>query len=179
MPLGMKLAPAFACTIAAEIVQLLTAMGIRCCQYVDDLLCSGATRQECQKNMDTAMEVLRWLGFTCNPDKTTGPAPRLKYIGYIIDADAGTARDKTWMHERSKCLLKRRTNGYWVSSRARYMKASEALRLQGVDITELSIPKSIGDKHLRAMAGNAIGLGNFLRFPVHQDLQNRICCHLH
>ena len=90
MPLGMRSAPAFACSIAAEIVQLLTAMGIKCCQYVDDLLVSGATRAECQQNMDTAMSVLRWLGFDCNPDKTLGPAHSLKYIGYIFDALEGT-----------------------------------------------------------------------------------------
>ena len=53
---------------------------------------------------------------------------------FCIDVDAGTSREKTWMYERSKCLLKCRTNGYWISSRARYMSAGEALRLQGVDI---------------------------------------------
>jgi hypothetical protein len=78
MPLGLALAPAFACSLSAEIVQILAAMGIKTVQYVDDALVSGSTIIECQCNMDTAMSVLRWLGFTCNQDKTTGPSTCLK-----------------------------------------------------------------------------------------------------
>ena len=90
MPLGLALAPAFACSLAAEIVQILTAMGIKAVQYVDDALVSGSTIIECQCNMDTAMSVLRWLGFTCNAAKTTGPSTCLKFIGYEFDTVAGT-----------------------------------------------------------------------------------------
>ena len=90
MPLGLALAPAFACSLAAEIVQILTAMGIKAVQYVDDALVSGSTIVECQCNMDTAMSVLRWLGFTCNAAKTTGPSTCLKFIGYEFDTVAGT-----------------------------------------------------------------------------------------
>ena len=90
MPLGLALAPAFACSLSAEIVQILAAMGIKAVQYVDDALVSGSTIIECQCNMDTAMSVLRWLGFTCNQDKTTGPSTCLKFIGYEFDTVAGT-----------------------------------------------------------------------------------------
>ena len=90
MPLGLALAPAFACSLSAEIVQILAAMGIKAVQYVDDALVSGSTVIECQCNMDTAMSVLRWLGFTCNQEKTSGPSTCLKFIGYEFDTVAGT-----------------------------------------------------------------------------------------
>ena len=90
LPLGLRLSPPFACALSGEMVQFLTAIGIDCCMYVDDLLVAASGRSACASAMRRAMAVFEWLGFSVSKGKTTGPARRLKYLGYVIDIDART-----------------------------------------------------------------------------------------
>lgn len=78
---------------------------------------------------------------------------------YCIDVDAGTDRGKNWMHNRSKCLLKCRANAYWISSRGRYLRLGEVLKIRGMNVGMLNRTQGVTDKHLIAMAGNAMSLG--------------------
>ena len=92
LPLGFKLAPAFACALSGEIVQFLAALGIKSCMYVDDLLCAADTDAECEKHITTAVSVFAWLGLRCSPEKTEGPASILQYIGYELDCENRTVK---------------------------------------------------------------------------------------
>ena len=90
VPLGLRVAPAFACGLSGELVQVLTSLGIHCSMYVDDLILCAATPEQCAADMATAVSVFSWLGLRCNPDKQAGPSKRLRYLGLIIDTVAGT-----------------------------------------------------------------------------------------
>ena len=90
VPLGLRVAPAFACGLSGEMVQFLTSLGISCSMYVDDLIIAAATPAQCEKDMATAVSVFKWLGLRCNPDKQAGPSTRLRYLGLIVDTVAGT-----------------------------------------------------------------------------------------
>ena len=90
VPLGLRVAPAFACGLSGEMVQFLTSLGIHCSMYVDDLIICAATPEQCARDMATAVSVFTWLGLRCNPDKQAGPSKRLRYLGLIIDTVAGT-----------------------------------------------------------------------------------------
>ena len=85
LPLGFKLAPAFACALSGEIVQFLAAHGVRAVMYVDDCLLIADSVEECKAAMDLALSIFRWLGLKCNDDKQQGPASVLTFIGYEID----------------------------------------------------------------------------------------------
>ena len=90
VPLGLKVAPAFACGLAGEMVQFLTSIGLSASMYVDDLICAAETDEQCAADMATAVSVFSWLGFRCNPDKQEGPSTRITYLGLVIDTEART-----------------------------------------------------------------------------------------
>ena len=90
MPLGVTVAPAFACGISGEMIQFLTAIGLNCSMYVDDAIFAAATAEQCAADMDTAESVFSWLGLRVNKKKRTGPCRRLKYLGLIIDTVSRT-----------------------------------------------------------------------------------------
>ena len=90
LPLGLKLAPAFASALSGEMMQFITSLGIDATMYVDDMICAADTEEECRAAMDTAISVFKWLGFRCNADKQEGPATCLEYLGYELDTERRT-----------------------------------------------------------------------------------------
>ena len=110
VPLGLKLAPAFACALSGEMVKYLTVVhGIKCTMYVDDWLCSATTEAQCQAHMRLAEATFEWLGFRTNPDKRDGPAASLKYVGYIFNLDDSTVSIGPSRREELLSLLRRAT----------------------------------------------------------------------
>ena len=73
LPLGLRLAPPFACALSGEMVHFLTAIGVHCTMYCDDLLIAARSDEKCSRDMDDASAFFSWLGFKCNPEKTRGP----------------------------------------------------------------------------------------------------------
>ena len=70
---GLKPAPTYASAVSMEAVRILRACGVDVVGvYIDDILIRGATRQECQRSMQRACEVLKSLGIPTN-DKAPGP----------------------------------------------------------------------------------------------------------
>lgn len=90
LPLGFKLAPAFATCTSAELTCFLNMIGIRCFLYVDDTFVVGATAAACEEAMDTAAMVFTWLGLRVAAAKRSGPARALKFLGLHFDLNKRT-----------------------------------------------------------------------------------------
>ena len=106
LPLGFKLAPAFASALSGEMIQFISSLGgcvsfklrftADATMYVDDMICADDTPDGCRRSMDIALSVFRWLGFKCNADKQEGPVgpglpqTAMTYLGYLIDTEART-----------------------------------------------------------------------------------------
>ena len=56
------------------------------------------------------------------------------------------------MYNKSKCLLKSRAKGYWVTTRVRYMTVSEMPRLHGIDPAEISCIRKVTDREVGVMS---------------------------
>ena len=70
---GLKTAPAWASVVSAELVRILEAEGIRVVGcFLDDLLIAASTKQQCQKALDKAQEMMGRLGIPAN-EKTIPP----------------------------------------------------------------------------------------------------------
>jgi DNA (cytosine-5)-methyltransferase 1 len=95
VPLGIRVAPPFACGVSGEIVCFLTSIGLHASMYVDDMFCAAATAAQCKRDMDTAGAVFRWLGLRCNDEKQQGPARALDYLGLVVDTVAQTVTIST------------------------------------------------------------------------------------
>ena len=102
LPLGLRLAPAFASGLSGEMIQVLTALGLNCSMYVDDMICVADTEAECRRHMEVALSFFRWCGFRCNAEKQEGPAKAMPYLGYLIDT---VARTVTITPDRKAALL--------------------------------------------------------------------------
>ena len=88
-PFGIKVMPAFASFISGEICRMLRSFGVaRCVYYIDDLLIVADSAEECQRQMDLAMVLLRLLGLEPAEQKTEGPATTIDFLGVdIVDGD--------------------------------------------------------------------------------------------
>ena len=78
------------CVLTAESLKILRAAGVPCSVYMDDFICAGATREECQQHLDTMLAVLRRLGWRVSTDKIVPPSQCAPWLGYILDTAAGT-----------------------------------------------------------------------------------------
>ena len=80
---GLKTAPAWASVVSAELVRILKAAGVRVIGcFIDDLLIAGSTQSECQKALDTAIDIMRRLGIPAN-EKTVQPCSPNKGIVFL------------------------------------------------------------------------------------------------
>ena len=87
MPLGLRVAPAFACSLSGEMVQFLTSLGIHCSMYVDDTIISG--RRSALRTWPPLCPCSR--GWVCAATPTSRPGQtHLRYLGLIIGTVAGT-----------------------------------------------------------------------------------------
>ena len=84
LPLGFKLAPAFACAVTSEAAQYLFSMGITVAVYVDDVLIVSDSAN-CQQDLDTVISVLGWLGFKVSKEKTVPPSKAVLFLGLYFD----------------------------------------------------------------------------------------------
>jgi len=55
--------------------------------YIDDIIVTGKTREEHLKNLDLVLTKLEQAGLKLNKAKCTFMAPKVEYLGYIIDKD--------------------------------------------------------------------------------------------
>ena len=64
-------------------MRILEAAGVRIAGcYLDDILIAGKTREECQRNLETTVKIMRRLGIPAN-DKTVLPQVPEKGIVFL------------------------------------------------------------------------------------------------
>ena len=90
LPLGFKLAPAFACAVTGEIAQYLKSIGVTVCVFVDDFLVIAPDDTLCTEHIATVTAVIEWLGLKTSPGKTEGPLPEIKFLGLLFSPLKGT-----------------------------------------------------------------------------------------
>lgn len=77
--------PALASAIMASVADILTHEGIPNVFLLDDWATAGATREECQRNLDAAVELFQRLGLRLNPAKVVPPSQVMDFLGIRID----------------------------------------------------------------------------------------------
>lgn len=77
--------PALASGVMATASDILTKKGVPNVFLIDDLATAGRTREECQKNLDTAVSLFRRLGLKLQPTKIVAPSQLMEFLGIMID----------------------------------------------------------------------------------------------
>lgn len=77
--------PAYANAIMSAVGAILRAHGIPNVHLTDDLFICGATKDECQRNLDRAIAILQQLGWRLQLEKVTPPAQEMVFLGIMVD----------------------------------------------------------------------------------------------
>jgi len=70
----------------APVSDILTKRRIPNVFMIDDMAVVGATREECQRNLDAAVDLFRRLGLRLNPAKIVPPSQVMEFLGIRIDS---------------------------------------------------------------------------------------------
>ena len=88
VPFGLSNAPAWASAISSELCDMFRAAGVlRCNAYIDDVICMGETREECQRHLDTILRVCSELGVGVKASKVQKPSTDVLYLGIRIQTE--------------------------------------------------------------------------------------------
>lgn len=83
LPFGVKSAPG----IFQQIMDTMLA-GIKgAVAYLDDIIIMGRTKEEHDVRLDAVFQRIKEFGFHVNPDKCNFFLPRIRYLGFIFDAN--------------------------------------------------------------------------------------------
>ncbi len=88
LAMGLTTAPQIFHDITQAVGRALKARGVSLVVYLDDFLIVG-TREECQKGLDLALDLVRFLGFEVAEAKLEGPVQRLTFLGVVLDTNTG------------------------------------------------------------------------------------------
>ena len=84
---GIKVLPAYANMLSGEICRVLRMLGCHLVTFLtDDFLIVARTREECERHVQTALELFVLLGLESVAEKNEGPAPMLDFLGIDVDA---------------------------------------------------------------------------------------------
>jgi hypothetical protein len=68
-----------------SIVQIMNRNNFSCISYIDDFLCVGSSKSECQKALDVLLQLIPRLWLEVNLDKVHQPASVMSFLGVEID----------------------------------------------------------------------------------------------
>lgn len=84
MPFGLSCAPQI-CTLLLSVVAFaLTKNKCKFVRYLDDFLFIASSRQDCLRQLSTAIHIFQQFGLVVNPDKTEGPTQTIIFLGIKI-----------------------------------------------------------------------------------------------
>lgn len=87
LPFGLSSAPKLFTKILKPVYAWFRFHGIRCSYYIDDSLNLNQSKDLCQTNSNTIMEVLKSLGFPINQKKSIlEPTQRIVFFGFVLDS---------------------------------------------------------------------------------------------
>lgn len=85
LPFGGAKSCAVFSAITDSITRMMARKGFTIFNYIDDILCVGATLDSCKLCFDTLIELLERLGLTINWEKVTHPTQKLTFLGVVLD----------------------------------------------------------------------------------------------
>ena len=104
LPFGLSTAPFIFTMVTRPIIAFLRSRGIRVLFYLNDILVIGKTKEECEKNLKTVLDLLQSLGFLINWKKSNlAPSQRFLFLGLLWDSTLGQIclpQDKLWNLQR-------------------------------------------------------------------------------
>ena len=104
---GLKLAPAFAGVVTAEVRKALIAAGIPPKEvevFLDDFMLCGRTKSECQKYLDVTLRVLADLNIPVSPEKIDPPSQTQEILGIMCD----TVSQEVYLSAKKRARLLRK-----------------------------------------------------------------------
>lgn len=86
IPYGLSVAPWVFTKLMKEVVNYLRHRGYRSVIYLDDILCIGDSYEECYKNVNKTIHLLKCLGFIINYNKSAlEPQQTCKFLGFMYN----------------------------------------------------------------------------------------------
>lgn len=102
LPQGLSTSPRIFTKILKPVYSTLRKKGHINVPYIDDSLLIGQTFNDCQQNVEDAVQLVDHLGFTVHPVKSVfQPSQVITFLGFIIDSSTMTVR---LTEERAKDL---------------------------------------------------------------------------
>lgn len=87
LPFGLSSAPFCFTKLMKPVLKELRSQGIICVNYLDDFLFLGDSYDECQKSVNTALNLLDSLGLKINLSKSSlVPRTKQQFLGFIYDS---------------------------------------------------------------------------------------------
>ena len=87
LPFGLASAPRVFTKVLKPMIAHLRSHGYMSCNYIDDALLIGKTRNECELNVQARIDLCNELGFTINQKKSLlHPNKRVEFLGFILDS---------------------------------------------------------------------------------------------
>ena len=87
LPFGLNAAPRVFTKLVKLIAAYLRKGGIRIIVYLDDFLILGSSIKESKANTQLTLDLLQWLGFTINWEKSMlVPTQSMTFLGLSIDS---------------------------------------------------------------------------------------------
>lgn len=106
LPFGLNTAPRVFTKLIKPIAAYLRKRGIRIIVYLDDFLILGSSIEESKANTQLTLDLLQWLGFTINWEKSIlVPTQTLTFLGLSIDSQTMSLSlpEKKIQNIQSKC----------------------------------------------------------------------------
>lgn len=89
LPFGLNIAPWIFTKVVKPIVSKLRSQGLMSVVYLDDWLCLGKSKEDCEQSLIKTKQLLETLGFMINSQKSKLiPQKRCKYLGFILNSES-------------------------------------------------------------------------------------------
>lgn len=87
LPFGLNIAPYIFTKLMKEVARHLRILGCKVLIYLDDILLVGESYEQCYKNINISVNLLKSLGMVINYKKSVlQPVNRIQFLGYIFDS---------------------------------------------------------------------------------------------
>lgn len=92
LPFGARSSPLIFHRLTQAVRRAMLRRGYAIVAYLDDFFVTAASYHECLRIRDILIGLLRRLGFHINWNKVEGPSKQIKFLGILIDTEAGILR---------------------------------------------------------------------------------------
>lgn len=87
LPFGLNIAPYVFTKLMRPVMQYLRNQGLFSVIYLDDICLFGSTYSECKRNFEVTKNLLEFLGFNINLEKSKNiPSKTITFLGFLFDS---------------------------------------------------------------------------------------------